>query len=182
MHDEIINEYFHWLTHLVDIDRFSEYISYNRLLSHLHSTSYRFTIRNDINRADEGVSLRYRFAITAHPEVSPNVITDILAGPCSVLEMLVALAVHCEENIMDDTRYGSRTGQWFWGMINNLGIGAMSDRNFDINTVNYVLERFSNNEYEPDGRGGLFTIPDCDRDLRKVEIWYQLNWYLNSIL
>ena len=37
-------------------------------------------------------------------------------------------------------------------------------------------------EYAPDGRGGLFTIRNCEEDLRKVEIWYQLCWYLDTII
>ena len=38
-----------------------------------------------------------------------------------------------------------------------------------------------NREYEPNGKGGLFTIRGCEEDLTEVEIWYQLNWYLNTI-
>ena len=33
---------------------------------------------------------------------------------CSVLEMMIALAIRCEEHIMDDPDVGNRTGQWFW--------------------------------------------------------------------
>ena len=82
---------------------------------------------------------------------------------------------------MDDPRIGDRTSQWFWGMIVNLGIGAMNDDRFDEKYVDEVIERFLNREYEPDGRGGLFTVKNCDTDLRNVEIWYQLCWYLNGI-
>ena len=96
--------------------------------------------------------------------------------------MMTALAIRCEENIMDDTRYGDRTTQWFWGMINNLGLGSMWGDNYDKVYVDQVLQTFLNRDYAPNGKGGLFTIRNCDRDLRDVEIWYQLNWYLNSIL
>ena len=83
---------------------------------------------------------------------------------------------------MDDPGVGDRTGQWFWGMIVNLGLGSMTDGRYDRRFVEGVLNRFLNREYEPDGRGGLFRIKHCNRDLRTVEIWYQLCWYLDSIV
>lgn len=43
--------------------------------------------------------------------------------PCSVLEMIIALAIRLEEHIMDDPDIGNRTGQWFWDMIVSLGLG-----------------------------------------------------------
>ena len=67
-------------------------------------------------------------------------------------------------------------------MINNLGLGSMRDDNYDKDYVEYVIQTFLRREYKPNGDGGLFTINHCDHDLRDVEIWYQLNWYLDSIL
>ena len=97
-----------------------------------------------------------------------------------MLEMLVSVAISCEE-IMDDPQIGNRTGQWFWNMIVNLGLGSMIDSRFDKEYVDEVVRRFLNRQYDPDGTGGLFTIRNCDVDLRTVEIWYQLCWYLDSI-
>lgn len=82
---------------------------------------------------------------------------------------------------MDDPTMGDRTGQWFWGMIINLGLGCMTDDQYDEEYVESVVRRFLNREYEPDGRGGLFRVRRCEYDLRNVEIWDQLGWYLNSI-
>ena len=95
--------------------------------------------------------------------------------------MMIALAIRCENDIMDNPNMGDRTSQWFWGMITNLGLGSMTDRNFDIRYVDEIIERFLDRKYEPDGKGGLFRIRHFNRDLRKVEIWYQLCWYLDSI-
>ena len=39
-----------------------------------------------------------------------------------------------------------------------------------------------NRTYSPDGDGGLFTVRNCDRDLRNVEIWIQMCWYLDTIV
>ena len=95
--------------------------------------------------------------------------------------MMIALAIRCEEGFMDDSRFGDRTAQWFWRMISNLGLSGMRDNNFDKGKVDYAITRFLDHKYEPDGTGGLFIVRNCDRDLRKVEIWYQLCYYLNEI-
>lgn len=181
MRERISDEYFDWLLKLVNRDGYSRHISFKRLLTHLHNVEFRYSIPKDQNRAADGVDLRYRFALINGYEYDADYILEALDGPCSVLEMLVALSIRCEENIMDDPNIGDRTKQWFWGMIVNLGLGSMTDDEYDRRYVNHVLKRFFNREYEPNGEGGLFTIRGCDRDLRKVEIWYQLCWYLDSI-
>ena len=176
----IINEYFEWLSDLVCEKRYSKQVSYDLLLEHLHSTEFRYSIPNDYNRAHNGIALRYSFALSHGYD--DEYVTDVLRGPCSVLEMMIAVAIYCEEHIMDDPRYGNRTGQWFWGMIVNLGLGAMIDRRFDSQYVDDVLNRFLDREYEPDGRGGLFTIHNSPRDLRDVEIFTQMCWHLDNII
>ena len=160
--DIISNRYFDWLYSLMTCNRYSKAISYKKLFTQLHS-------------------IEFRFAITEMRDVPEDIVLDVLDGPCSVLEMMIALAIRCEEGFMDDSRFGDRTAQWFWRMISNLGLSGMRDNNFDKGKVDYAIERFLDHKYEPDGTGGLFIVRNCDRDLRKVEIWYQLCYYLNEI-
>lgn len=174
--DRINDEYFEWLCELIDINRFSKSVSYRKLLTHLHNIEFTWFIPHDDNRADDGIQLRRRYGLFCEDMTLPRYIS----GPCSVLEMMVALSIRCE-TIMDDTLMGDRTGQWFWGMIHNLGLSPMTDLNFDRKYVDDVIARLLNREYEPDGRGGLFTVKHCTHDLRTVEIWCQLSWYLGSI-
>ena len=175
--DRINDEYFEWLCELIDSKRFSKRVSYRKLLMHLHNIEFTWDIPKDYNRADDGIKLRRRFALARNdPELS-----TYIPGPCSVLEMMVALAIRCEETIMDDALMGNRTGQWFWGMVTNLGLSAMKDSQFDRDFVDDVIARLLNREYEPDGKGGLFTVRHCSHDMRTVEIWCQLSWYLGSI-
>lgn len=145
---------------------------------YLHDVEFTFSIPRDGDRAEYGIGLRRRFAI----DKGYDDLSDILDGPCSVLEMMIGLAIQCEEDIMDNPAIGDRTGQWFWGMIVNLGLGAMDDSKFNKRNAEDIIARFLNREYEPDGTGGLFKIRRCDRDLRYVEIWWQLCWYLDSIV
>lgn len=178
---ELNKEYFDWICELVDIPNFARGRSYQKLLKQLHQIQFNFIIARDANRAEDGTDLRYRFGYDYQLEGS--LISSYLDDrPCSVLEMLVALALRCEEHIMSDPDIGDRTGQWFWGMIKNLGLDSMYDSKFDIDYVNFVIDRLLNREYERDGEGGLVTIPDCRQDLRTVEIWYQMMWYLTEVL
>lgn len=177
--DEINNEYFEWMSDLVCGERYSKQISYRKLLMALHDAEFTWSIPKDENRAEDGLSLRYRYTcLKGYDDETANYID----GPCSVLEMMVALAIRCEETIMEDPSKGDRTGQWFWGMIINLGLGGMTDNRFDKEYVDETIMRFLNRCYDSDGRGGLFTVRRCGRDLRTVEIWYQMCYYLDSIM
>lgn len=175
--DDIREEYFEWLYNYICMGRAHHPdISYKKMFKVLFDTEFTFSIPNDVNRAKDGEGLRSRFALIKN---NNHIIND-LAGPCSVLEMMIALAVRCEETIMTDTRYGDRTGQWFWNMMSDLGISFMIDERFDPDFLYKRLGILLNREYEANGRGGLFYIPGCEEDLRKVEIWTQLCWYLNA--
>lgn len=169
--------YFEWLYDKICEDRFAEGISYRALLWTLYKTEFTWTIPKDENRALDGLSLRhqYIYEMDAYEDDVPNT-------PCSVLEMMFALAIRCERDIMDNPIVGNRTTQWFWNMIINLGFGAMYDNNFDEEYVNDGISRLLNREYNSDGSGGLFTVRNTDEDLRKVEIWYQMCWYLDRYL
>lgn len=178
--DELNNAYFEWMYQLVCDERDSE-LSYRRLLYLLHDTDFNYTIPMDGNRAEDGTDLRYRFGYENAYEGS--IIAAYLDDrPCSVLEMMVALAIRCEEHIMCDPDIGNRTGQWFWNMIDNLGLGDMDDMEFDKNYANSVIQKLLNREYKRNGEGGLFTVKHYRKDLRSVEIWYQMCWYLDENL
>lgn len=170
-------DYFEWMFDLVCKDRFAIEISYRKLLTRLNETEFTYIIPMDVNRAHNGIDLRYRFAYdTGRPGAD-----TYLDGPCSVLEMMIALAIKCEE-VMDDAIIGDRTGQWFWQMVTSLGLGGQMDDRFDIQFVDETLERFLNREYAPNGKGGLFYIRNTKEDLRDIEIWGQLHRYLNTLI
>lgn len=181
MRDRINDEYFEWLFNIVCSRQTSPYISFRKLIMRLHDINFKYLIPRDRNRADDGVDLRRRFILANNYDDIYDTVMRYLSGPCSVLEMMLALAVRCEETIMDDPEYGDRTSQWFWMMITNLGLGSMTDKHFDRALVDDVINTFLSRKYKPDGTGGLFIIKNCRRDLRDVEIWYQLHWYLDTI-
>ncbi len=171
------HEYFEWMFDMVCGDRFAKEVSYRKLLTYLHETEFVSLFPRDENRAEEGMALRFRFAILYGYEDDLH----YLDNPCSMLEMILALAIHCED-IVEDVSYGDRTSQWFWNMITSLGLGAMYDARFDEQYTEEIVARFLNREYEPNGKGGLFTIKKFDRDMREMEIWHQLVAYINGIM
>lgn len=178
---ELNNEYFEWMCQLVYDERYTRRLSHQKLLRHLHNIDFQYSLPMDGNRAEDGTDLRYRFGYEKKYE-GPMIACYLDNRPCSVLEMLIALAFRCEEHIMDDPDVGNRMGQWFWNMIVNLGLGSMNDSRFDVAYTDEVIFRFMDRKYKRNGEGGLFTIEHCKCDMRSVEIWYQMNWYLDSIL
>ena len=179
--NELNDEYFEWMYQLVCNERYPAGLSHRKLLTHLYTVEFDYIIGMDGNRAEDGIDLRYRFGYENSYE-DPAIAHYLDNRPCSVLEMLIALAVRCEEHIMGDPEIGNRIGQWFWNMIENLGLGSMTDAEFDKKYVDRVVSRFLNREYKQNGEGGLFTVENCRYDLRSIEIWYQMCWYLDGIL
>lgn len=179
--DGLIKEYFDWMQEVVSDGKPDRKASYRHLLMTMFETEFIYQIEMDGNRFEDGIDLRYRFGFErGYPDF---VIANKLdTRVCSVLEMLVALAMRCEEHIMDNPEIGNRTGEWFWDMVDNLGLSEQTDQNFDVVYTRDVIERFLSRDYEPDGRGGLFTIKHVDADMRDVEIWYQMMWHLDEYL
>lgn len=177
----IETDYFEWIYNIICNDKYSKRVSYRKLLKHLHDREFTYILDMDGNRAEDGRDLRYKFACEYRSSRKNTILNYLQDGPCTVLEMMVALAMRCEDQIMDNPDMGNRTGQWFWNMIVNLGLGSMSDSKFDEDYTDEVIDRLLNREYKANGEGGLFTVNNCRYDLRDVEIWYQMCWYLDDI-
>ena len=175
----IRKEYFQWLRRFICGAKLSKYGSYDKLLQYLHNMEFTWTIPMDSNRAGDGKGLRLRFV--SEKRIPRETVELYLNGPCSVLEMMVALADRCETRIMSDPDIGDRTGLWFWSMITNLGLGSMTDGRFDEAQARQIISRFLTRDYEPDGTDGLFIVHNSRYDMRTVEIWIQAMWYLEEV-
>lgn len=160
--------YFLWITGLAN-EWCSEYGSYHQLIEILHLTPFYSPIYNDKNRIKDAVNLRTQF----DPSLS-------LDEPCSILELMIALAFRCEKDIMDDPDTGDRTGFWFFSMIKSLGLSEMTDEKFNLVVTMATLDNFVKRRYKPNGEGSLFTIHHSRQDFRNKEIWYQMCWYLDE--
>lgn len=173
MKDRKTKEYTYWLMSLVS--KCSVAVTYTKLFERLFEEEFVSSIARDANRASDGVSLRDRYA----REMGKN--ANMGDRPCNLLEMMVALSYRCEDSIMLDPTVGENADRWFWLMLANLRLNAMKNEEYDPDYVDYVLYRFAHRQYDADGVGGLFVVKDKTKDMRDLEIWYQMCAYLNEL-
>ena len=171
------SNYFDWLYSLVVYDQYTLKRSFKTLLTYLFDTPFIAIVYLDKNRICDGLYLREHFISDYNYD---DYALDELnrVKPCSVLEVMIGLANRCATTILDGEDYGLY--DMFWGMIDNLGLLGMHDDNFNLDQVEDIVHTFINREYEPNGKGGLFTV-HRQEDLRNVDIWYQMMWYLSEL-
>ena len=183
------NSYFDFLCHLV-----GRKYEYSRLLAQLHGVEFYSLVPNDDNRGADGEQLRNNYIDEVGPTGAPSLprrgnytdegTCDMPQERCSVLEMLIGVANRLEFELLGG-RYERPAREWFWVLIDNLGLDwcddvAYSDRETskEVETkITDLLER----QYDTDGEGGLFPLHHAQRDQRRVEIWYQMSaWVIEN--
>lgn len=178
-----INKYKHWLISKVDTNGDFSLDSYNNLMDILFETDF-FYIKNDPqtkmdkNRSSDGIYLR-----TIYCDETGNYIEDDISDKnVSVLEVLVALSIRIEQDIMGTG--GNDFGHWFVEMLDNLGLLSYDDDNFvDDKRINDILNDFMYRRYGEDGVGSLFPLKNpeiCSDSFENLEIWDQMQYYLNE--
>ena len=146
MDDNLKNSYFRWIYKIFCGEKAASGVSYIRLFKLLFNIDFVVLMESDDNRYDDGLQLRNRFI-----DLESSYRIDFMSNtPCSILEMMAALAIRCEETIMDDPRYGDRTSQWFWSMMASIGIGYMNDDLFNEEVAMEALTVLNNRAYSPD--------------------------------
>ena len=106
----------------------------------------------------------------------------------SVFEVLAVMAIKAEDELMTNGDYGDRTPVWFYAMLHNLELDAYPDYIWNRRNENEIkreiediMVRFLNREYNYDGSdGGAFVLRHPREDLRGVDLWYQLLWWLSE--
>ena len=159
--------YFGWLVRKTCDDR-PEHVA---LMKILHKKVFYSLIENDDNRAADGIALREDYA---REKMGNEPVS--MEDPCSVLEMLIALAIRMEF-MLSDYKHSDRTDKWFWEMITNLGLGHYPDTEIPTDEI---IENFIMRKYNTNGKGGLFPLKRNHDDQRNVEIWYQLAAYIDE--
>ena len=114
----IYSGYYLWLDSLVNDG------NHNKLIRFLYDNEYRWQFILDENRAAGGLNLRSKYAYENGLNVS-----DVGRGPCSILEMLIALSDRMTETLSADIWY------CFWTLMDNLQLTQFDDTRFDEGKV-----------------------------------------------
>lgn len=174
--------YFRWLIGLIG----DQYIcgNYQRLLWKLFCTDYIWELELDENRAEDGLYFRSIFAqnmgLSENDYMYLKGLGCDTSRPCSILEMFIALSRKAEDDLVHDPDYGDRTAQWFWEIMENLGLDLYDDYQFYEEEVDRILDIFLHHKYANNGSGGAFPIRNYTKDLRKTDLWWQMNAYMEE--
>lgn len=164
--------YLDWLAMIAFPDG-AQRSQYSRVLNKMLQRDFTVTLEGDRNRCTDGLYLRSVF------EEDTGMGCD-KSGDCSVLEVLVALAIRCENQLMWDPDEGDRTSLWFWEMFYNLGLDSLSDDYYDEGEFRSIMRHFCDRNYSCDGFGGPFCVTNFEGDMTKIDLWSQLGYYLES--
>lgn len=167
--------YFNWLYAKIDdpSERKLRRTHWN-LARQLFKKEFFWYIPNDDNRAEDGKALRLDFLAESEIDGDP----EWMSIGCSMLEMLIGVAKRLV------FMWDGDISQWFWEMIDNMGIHQCDDwlyaRNPEVeDIVEEAMHTVIWRLYSYSGHGGgLFPLHDPPKDQRTTEIWYQMGAYI----
>lgn len=164
------DEYFEWL---VDKIMTPDRVEYSLALKMLDRLAFYWSDKfNDDNRSADGIELRNEFADDTYYRVPED------ESPCSMLEMMVALAGRMDTILSESG--DEKPERWFWEMFDNFGLNKFPDDKFDGMSVRELVCGWLERRFDRNGRPGLFPLKHAEEDQRKVEIWAQMSAYINE--
>ena len=163
-----ISKYVHWV--LKDKLSLTDKETHTYTYIVLTLTNVEFTWRHpmDENRAIDGLELRDDFEYETGEYLDKS---SGLMSSCTFFEMLAALAMRCESQLMRSVSMGDRTSKWFFEFLDNLGL---MDTNLRESEIKSRAERFMNGELD------MFPLKRKDIVQRNEQIWKQLSSYMNE--
>lgn len=175
---EVRQDYFDWLCNIIGVE--NEHESFVLLANDLWNTEFVSLVPHDENRIGDVMQLRKQYL----DEVNCYDGWYLDGFPCNMLEVLIALAGRMDFEISEPEDFSNHTAIFFWDMMRNLGLDRYADevyvQNGGMENVKKILKKMIWREYEGDGHGGLFPLCRPHEDQRKVELWYQMQEYLNE--
>lgn len=173
----MFNQYFNWLT----------YHAYTDLISKINHTNLSYILLDheftylpmDENRSVDGLDLRKRFCLETHNDICK--LNSIMPSYCTIFEMILALAFRANDILPISNANGNGESNWFEKMLTNMGLYDFTNDRFDIKLVEYKLNHFLEREFNANGSGSLFTFDTAKEDMRIVDIWTSMCWYINEL-
>ena len=164
MYEQELDGYFFWL-----VDKISNgEVGHDRMamLKQLYFWPCYYSIPNDGHRYEEAMNLRERYTYE-----TGNICC--YEGTCNVLELLVSLAKMVSEDVLGTFYHKNRTYEWFWMMIENLGLEYVDD-----GLRREIVRKWVERDFDFDGYGSPFPLKNPPEDQRNVEIWKQICNYI----
>ena len=172
---ELDNLYLRWLYSLISPMTIKNPArTYWSFAKQLYTKEFVWFIPNDDNRLADGIALRAEF----FSDYDITDVDEIWHGlGCSMLEMFVGLSRRLAF-LLDCSAQEA-----FWKLIENLGSIDCSDRAYEERPeiaieIDRILDTIIWRTYAYDGVGGLFPLRNPQQDQTKVEIWYQMGYWV----
>lgn len=154
---------------LVEYCNLQQYKKYTRIFKILHDITFEYSLERDENRVGDALELlRYNYKI---PPEYISYEDEFIENPVSVFEVLVALSIRIEDDIIGDPS-DPKPDIFFMDMIRNLEAVGLDDNICNV-VNNWMLRKF-----RPNGYGSPFPVVNDIRDQRELEIWDQANAYI----
>lgn len=165
--------------------------TYRKLCRELHNKKFRWYIRNDDNRCEDGLRLRELYIEEQKLDEDHLEVRGFMKMDCTLFEVMVALAQRMNYELSDLIEPGNRTNKYFFEMLRNLKLDKFNDSNLGPDAgrissvseaeIDDILECLLNRTYGYDGEGSLFPLKfRGQKDMTRVEIWYQMMLYINE--
>lgn len=165
------------------IERYLKYIceeysiynkKYTKLLEFLLQVPFYCTLEEDEPRLEDGRF--FRDDVVGYCGVSEREIDEL---EISVLEVLIELSIRIDMEYTGDPRH-PYPESIFWELLNNLGLNKFTNRSFDSECVEEILDIWMNRKFERDGTGSIFPLGRTRRDQTRICIWDQMNEYVKE--
>ena len=168
------NNYFEYLCEIV-----GKACQYSELLAYLHDMEFYSVVPRDDNREGDGLDLRNQYFEKCRKGGDHRLDFPHFYG-ASVLEVMISVAQRIEFSLLD-SRWEKGTDEWFWVLIDNLGLTWCDNEGFDSVVVEFRVTNMLNRAYGRNGEGSLFPLRSCSgRDVRNMEIWYQMGAWMEE--
>lgn len=169
----IIDEYNDWLLEIIGFN-LPEHRKYELLIKELNKVPFRWVIPMDENRDIDAFCMRKEFLFDNGYDVS-----SVWHESRTVLEVLIAFSRRIETDITGEPGKDD-FGRWFWVMLDNLELLDFENVWFDKKAVDRILNIWLDRKFKKNGIGSIFPTTKVTSDQRDVEMWYQMQGYIDE--
>ena len=174
--NDIVREY---RTFLIDevTDYRHEAADYCLLLNTLFDIPFRAYVEMDNNRIDDALDMRIEYISNQdYHRIDYSAVKNRFV---SCLEVLISLAKRMENDILcDPMEEIDHSSDHFWMFLRNLDVEKYTNDRFLEAEIRLKVEKFIRREYKKNGVGSIFPVKSDKIDMRKLEIWDQMNRFL----